>query len=251
MAPHATTNGNINRKRRDVTVLVTGFGPFQERYPINPSFETARSLPDTLTTADGQDVRIVGFGTPIRVSYGEVRDLMPVVHESFLGSVDIVLHIGMASGRSFYTLELYGHRDGYTKNRDLDGRTLPTNDGLVHFGDCPAMMTTSLDCDEVLRRWKTNLLYAPENSPESGADVRASEDAGHYLCDYIYFNSLAWFGRRSGKLDGGRASDRPVLFLHVPADSDAHTLEKSRRVTMALIEAMVDNWSSSMRNELI
>ena len=253
MAPHAVTNGNSHGKQRPVTVLVTGFGPFQKVYPVNPAYEIARSLPEMLKTltADGREVQIIGYGTPIRVCYEEVREFVPILHESYLGTVDIVLHIGMASGRNFYTAELYGHRDGYTKNKDLDGRTLPVDDGLIHFGDCPAMMTTSLDYDEVLTKWKANLLSLPESSPGHSADCRPSEDAGHYLCDYIYYNSLAWFGRRSGKLDGGKASDRPVLFLHVPAESDPETIEKGTQVTLALIEAMVDNWCSSSRNGFI
>ena len=44
--------------------------------------------------------------------------------------------------------------------------------------------------------------------------------------DYIYFNSLAWFGRRNGVLAGGEAKDRPVLFFHVPAESDVAALER-------------------------
>ena len=252
MAPHAVPNSesDIRNRPEPVKVLVTGFGPFQERYPVNPSFEIARSLPKVLPipTSDGRKVHIIGFGTPIRVSYAEVREFVPALHESYLGTADIVLHIGMASGRDFYTAELYGHRDGYTKNKDLDGKALPHNDGHVHFGDCPAMMTTSLDYDAVLRRWISTVLRIPETSPAYGADCRPSEDAGHYLCDFIYFNSLAWFGRRNDKLDGGKPSDRPVLFLHVPADSDEETIEKGRQVTIALIEAMVDNWCLSRKN---
>lgn len=272
MAPHAVTNGGSHSKRRPVTVLVTGFGPFvfcwaycsykkssntairfQEKFPVNPSYEITRSLPNTLAklTADGREVQIVGYGTPIRVCYEDVRQLVPIMHESYLGTVDLILHIGMASGRDYYTAELYGHRDGYSKNKDIDGRTLPIDDGLIHFGDCPAMMTTSLDYDEVLAKWNTNLLGLPESSPAHSADCRSSEDAGHYLCDYIYYNSLAWFGRLSGKLDGGKASDRPVLFLHVPADSDLETLEKGQHVALALVEAMVDNWCSSKKNGFV
>ena len=247
IAQHITTEGNTNGQHREITVLVTGFGPFQDKHPVNPSYEIARSLSSTLptVTASGRELHVIGYGTPIRVCYKEVRELVPVLHESYLGIVDLVLHIGMASGRDHYTAELYGHRDGYIKNKDLDGRTLPIDDGLIHFGDCPASMTTSLDYEEVLRSWKRNVAHIPETSPANGADCRPSEHAGHYLCDYIYFNSLAWFGRRHEKLDGGIGTDRPVLFLHVPAESDPQTLEKGRQVTLALIEAMVDNWCHS------
>lgn len=250
--PPDASVGVARQRRKHVTVLVTGFGPFQERYPINPSYEIARALPSTIlqSKAGDPEISIIGYGQPIRVCYEQVRDLVPILHESYLGTVDLVLHIGMASGRSHYTAELYAHRDGYNKNKDLDGVIPPVDDGLVSFGDCPAMMTTSLQYDEVLRGWKANLDDLPESSPAHGVDCRSSEDAGHYLCDYIYFNSLAWFGRRSGKLDGGKGSDRPVLFLHVPAESDEVTLERGRQVALALIEVMVQSWCNSTASNI-
>jgi pyrrolidone-carboxylate peptidase len=251
MAPHAVTNGDSSQdKQRAVRVLVTGFGPFQERYPINPSFEITRSLPETLQTltCDGREVQIIGYGAPIRVCYEEVRELVPLLHENYLGSVDLILHIGMASGRQHYTAELYAHRDGYTKNKDLDGKTLPPDDGAKQFPDCPIMMTTSLDFSDVLSKWRTKIKDLPKSSAAYGADCRPSEDAGRYLCDFIYYNSLAWFGRRNSRLDGGKVTDRPVLFLHVPAESDPKMLQKGTQVALALIEAMVDNWCSAKTN---
>ena len=251
MAPHAILNGDHHESKKKLTVLVTGFGPFQDRYPINPSYEIAISLPPKLlrTTRDGREIQIIAPRKAVRVAYEEVRELVPILHESFLGTVDLVLHIGMASGRGYYTGERYGHRDGYSKSKDLDGKTLPVDDGLTRFGDCPEVMTTSLDFDSIMKKWNANVMTLPASSPAFAADCRASEDAGHYLCDYIYFNSLAWYGRYNKKLEGGESSDRPVLFLHVPAESDPLSLEKGRQVTIALIEAMADKCSE--KNGLI
>lgn len=236
--------------KREVTILVTGFGPFQAKYPVNPSFEITRSLPQELppSAADGSQVTIIAYGTPIRVCYETVRELVPKVHESYIDNVDLVLHIGMASGRNFYTVEEIGRRDGYYKNKDLDGKTLPEDDGLLRFADCPVSMTTSLNYPAVLRRWQMMMLGLPEDSPGFGADCQPSNDAGNYLCEYIYFNSLAWYGRRSGNLIDGMASDRPVLFLHVPAESDEEALARGRVVTLALIEAMVEELLLSRAN---
>lgn len=244
MAPHAVTNGDSNERQRAVRVLVTGFGPFQERYPINPSFEITRLLPETLQdlASDGKEIQIISYGIPIRVCYQDVRELVPLLHENYFGTIDLILHIGMASGRQHYTAELYAHRDGYTKNKDLDGKTLPPDDGAKHYPDCPIMMTTSLDFSDVLSRWKLKIEGLPKGAAAYGADCRPSEDAGRYLCDFIYYNSLAWYGRRNGKLDGGKVTDRPVLFLHVPAESGSEMIEKGTQVAQALIEAMVENW---------
>ncbi|KAF2487439.1 hypothetical protein BDY17DRAFT_288970 [Neohortaea acidophila] len=230
-----------------ITVLVTGFGAFQDRYPINPSYEITRALPSLLprAAASGQRIRIIAYAAPIRVSYAEVRSLVPILHNTLRGVVDLVLHIGMASGRKHYTAEVFAHRDGYGKNRDVDGEVLRAEDGAVRFADCPEVMTSGLDCEDVLRRWRGNVGLLPAEALAAKADCQLSEDAGHYLCDFTYFNSLAWYGRRSGKVDGGKASDRPVMFLHVPAESDAETLETGHHVAVALIEAMVDSWCLS------
>lgn len=251
--PHGTqevlTNGHHGPKS-EVTILVTGFGPFQERYPVNPSFEIAKRLPEALPEkTPHRAVRIITYGTPIRVAYDEVRDLIPKLHQEYTDTVDIVLHIGMASGRKFYALERYGHRDGYDKNKDLDGKMPCADEGKTTFADCPATMTTSLDYENVLLNWQVNLLGIPENQPGCGAEARPSEDAGHYLCDYIYFNSLAHCGRRSGVMEGGGDKARPVLFLHVPAESDRDMIEKGKEVTVALIRAIADSFCKRQEDE--
>lgn len=98
------------------------------------------------------------------------------------------------------------------KNKDLDGKVLEPNDGQERFGDCPSIMTTSLDYEALYQDWQTQIDEIPKDSPGHKADVRQSEDAGRYLCDYTYFNSLAYFGKRCGKVEGGDCSARPVLF---------------------------------------
>lgn len=104
------------------------------------------------------------------------------------------------------------------------------------------MMESSLDYGELMRKWRLTISQAPVGSPAYGADCRESEDAGHFICDYTYFNSLVWYARRNMRREGGASSDRPVMFLHVPAESDPKTLEKGRGVAMALIRAMVDTY---------
>lgn len=210
-------------------------------------------------------MNLIHYPHPIRVCYSSVRTLVPLILEAYSsrkvgpggalegagGEVDMVLHMGMASGRDFYTLELQAHRDGYDRNKDLDGEILPPDHGEVAFGDCPELMRTSLDYDGILDGWKGNIRRRRSKVHPSvvvqglevdEADCRPSDDAGHYLCDYIYLNSLAWFGRRSRTVVDGMPEDRPVLFLHVPAESDEQALEKGRVVTLALIESMVERW---------
>jgi pyrrolidone-carboxylate peptidase len=65
-----------------------------------------------------------------------------------------------------------------------------------------------------------------------GADVRSSEDAGRYLCEYILHSSLGFLrgGGREGK----------CLFLHVPAAVAEADVERGRRVVLGLVEAVVE-----------
>lgn len=241
-----------NDDKKELTILVTGFGPFQEKFPVNPSFEITRLLPDYLpaTSPHQSAVRIISYGSPVRVAYDEVRALVPQLHDEYSGTVDLVLHIGMASGRKFYCAERYGHRDGYIKNKDLDGKMPPPDEGKTIFGDCPATMTTSLDFDSLVMNWQVNIMGIPEGQPGADSDARASEDAGRYLCDYIYFNSLAYFGRRNGEMEVGKPASRPVLFLHVPAESDEAMLQRGRAVAIALIRAMADNHARRQEGQL-
>jgi pyroglutamyl-peptidase len=64
-------------------------------------------------------------------------------------------------------------------------------------------------------------------------DVRISEDAGHYLCDFIYYSSLSelWNQQRP----------RKALFLHVPADASPDNIEKGRDLTLNLIRSIVES----------
>lgn len=63
--------------------------------------------------------------------------------------------------------------------------------------------------------------------------MRISDDAGHYLCDFIYYSSLAhrW---REGK-------DRPVTFLHVPSDASERAVGMGRELAIGLIRSLVES----------
>lgn len=62
-------------------------------------------------------------------------------------------------------------------------------------------------------------------------DVRVSEDAGRYLCDFIYYSSLAHLWKHN--------EERRVVFLHVPVDSDAKAIATGVEALEELIRAVV------------
>ena len=109
-------------------------------------------LPPLLPAVPGHatSIRLITHPDPIRVAYDDVRALVPALLSSYISTVDLVLHIGMASGRAHYSLERLAHRDGYSKNADVDGKRLAPNAGDLDFPDCKHILTTTLEYDEVL-----------------------------------------------------------------------------------------------------
>ena len=78
-----------------------------------------------------------------------------------------------------------------------------------------------------------NNCWADWLTPNQDLDVRPSEDAGRYLCDFIYYSSLAELWKRD--------EERRVVFLHVPVESDEAAIARGREVLIELIRALVQS----------
>ncbi|AEO53917.1 hypothetical protein MYCTH_2295856 [Thermothelomyces thermophilus ATCC 42464] len=64
-------------------------------------------------------------------------------------------------------------------------------------------------------------------------DLRISEDAGHYLCDFIYYSSLAHLEKAGER--------RRVLFLHVPSDASDHSIAVGRELLLQLVRSVAES----------
>ncbi|KAI0998825.1 hypothetical protein K3495_g9371 [Podosphaera aphanis] len=218
--------------QREIRVLVTGFGAFLADQPQNPALEIVRKLPQTLpATQIGETsippVQIVITPDPIKVAYRAVRDLIPSLWDR--KRADMAIHIGLAQDRDYYSIERLAHRDGY-RMADVDGFMCPDSRGhmaadpnWVWYG-LPEELKSDLDIDDVWKRWKTSLM---------SADLRVSDDPGRYLCDFIYYSSLAYLAQSSRK--------KLVTFLHVPPHADETAISFGTEVTIKLIQAMVQS----------
>ncbi|KAF5684368.1 pyroglutamyl peptidase type I [Fusarium circinatum] len=233
--PRSTSH---NAAKLKIVTPWSGYAPFRDQYPINPSWEIANSLPPYLPPLRAKDpnsrhaavflpkVRIVVHPEPIRVNYRVVRDLVPSFHET-PQKFDIVIHIGMAGPRPFYSVERRGHRDGY-KHPDVDGEYIDGEEERERndwpWRGLPEEIETELNLDEILPLWQGH---------SSEADLRISEDAGHFMCDFIYYSSLSelWKLQRP----------RKALFLHVPADASPTSVAKGRELTLNLIRSVVES----------
>ncbi len=94
------------------------------------------------------------------MAYKTVRELVPQLWDN--RKIDFTVHIGMAAGRQFYSVERRGHRDGYVM-KDVDNRLLgdgtrrakEKEDWIWH--SLPEELLTSCDIDDVWKRWRAAL----------------------------------------------------------------------------------------------
>lgn len=156
------------------------------------------SIASVMTPADRvsrhPSVNIIVHPEPVEVTYETVRALVPILWEGGLQpqprKIDYMIHLGMATGRDYFTIETCGSRDGYAYP-DANGEFLGDGDRRRKEGDnwiwagLPERLETDLNTHQILLRWRRAL------TPEMELNLRISENAGKYLCDFIYYSSLA------------------------------------------------------------
>jgi pyrrolidone-carboxylate peptidase len=219
--------------------------PFLAKFPRNSSWEIASTLPALIPVSptNKTPIHIHVHHEAVRVAYNHVVNFVPKLlppSNPLYPKPDIILHIGLAAGRKYFTLEQGAHSRGFGNIPDVDGERFLDSKAEEIFPSSkfPAVLKTSFDTPDVLARWKANLGYSSvegRGSDEDAPDVRLSPDAGNFLCGFIYYNSLAHYF--SIKED-----ERPVAFLHVP--DLTHSEDKLREgweVAVALIKALVES----------
>lgn len=220
--------------------------PFLAKFPKNSSWEIASTLPALIPVSPNNPtpIHIHVHHEAIRVAYHHVADLVPKIlppKSPIHPTPDIILHIGLAAGRSYYAIEQGAQGRGYARIPDVDGENFHDSlaEQLFPERDYPLGLSTSFNTPDVLTRWKANLnrthANANASAPQGGPDVRISPDAGNFLCGFIYYNSLAHYYA----LDEG---ERPVVFLHVPDLSRSEVmLKEGWEVAVALIKSLVQS----------
>ena len=92
----------------------------------------------------------------------------------------MVIHIGMAGPRPFYSIERRGHRDGY-KHPDVDGELIDQDEDREKddwpWRGLPEEIETDLDIDQVLALWKGHSSVSKEEHP-FGIDTDNSLEGG-------------------------------------------------------------------------
>ncbi|KAF3127649.1 hypothetical protein TWF703_009903 [Orbilia oligospora] len=248
-------------------VYVTGFGNF-EGIPVNASYLVASSLPSVLpekymnhapdsVKSQNLQVSIIPHFEAVPVSYEKVTKLIPTLYEDLPG-VDLFVHIGVMPF-DYYRIEerarkgSYGPPEGNPNGRaDVDGKYPENNEaGRAAKGKVPKEVTeilSGLDVEGICK----DLEKAKKGSTDNFEVPRVSTDAGLYLCEFIYYNSLAEsIYDDEAKYESEYPEPRPVtdptaetplssraVFIHVPSIMTDEFLEKSKETVKRIIGAI-------------
>ena len=199
-----SASGDSNR------ILVTGFGPFG-RHSVNSSWVAVQEL-NRLWTERRTSYKLELKEVPVSYSYiaGHLEDIYKEANPM------LCIHVGVSSNKSV-KLEKYGRNSGYLV-LDTEG-SYPSHTQCIQHG--PERLRTLFDLEYIQFLLKNTL------SGHSQVDFNISEDAGRYLCEYIYYYSL--------HLDAC-----PVLFVHVPPLNDPYTSQQLGQALKDIIETLLN-----------
>ncbi|KAG8746941.1 hypothetical protein FRC10_003112 [Ceratobasidium sp. 414] len=158
----------------------------------------------------------------IPVTYDAVLSTIPPLHAS--KQYDVMLHVGVGLPGGLQ-IERQAHKTGYNST-DADGKMCDRIDdgphakrgfgkGFENFGE---EIQTSVDVDGVVAHLRSLGLQSTD----------PSDDPGRYLCDFIYFCSLA-----CAQNEGGHVK---VLFMHVPPAGVPYEVEDMTRAVKGVVE---------------
>ncbi|XP_012262130.1 pyroglutamyl-peptidase 1 [Athalia rosae] len=171
---------------RDRIVLVTGFGPFGS-YKINASWAAVEEL----MKLDINDLgNIVLVTKEIPVIYEAVSTIVPQLISELKPM--LVIHLGVSSMATCLTLESRAHKTGYVRSDNL--LKLPDEETLSLE---PGILETSLNVKQICEDVEGN------GAKNDGCKACVSHDAGRYLCEYIFRESLM-------------LTESKTIFVHVP-----------------------------------
>lgn len=169
------------------TILLTGFGPFAG-HPKNPSWLVVQKLSEEWNNE--VDLHI----EEIPVEYKYVEENVPKLWKEI--KPKLAIHVGVSSlAQDELQIESCAHSFKYNKI-DVAGCTGPQ----CSVEEC---LNTKLCIDRLLT----------DCNASSVMTVNRSDDAGRYLCEFVYYTSL--------KVDQGQ-----TLFVHIPVLDEKNTLEK-------------------------
>jgi len=191
----------VAAKMPNPAILVTGFGPFGE-HKQNASLEAVLKIPGMWTD---REVDLIVEEVPVRYDFvGNAKFRMLHPERKILASI----HCGVSGRDKKITLERCARNHGYCSKDIVDNS--PKDQLCINCRPKDEVLSTNLNVPLIA---------------QSVADVQVSEDAGLYLCEFIYYKSLVEMGGKS-------------LFIHVPPE-DVVKSEDAAKTIKAILEKIV------------
>lgn len=188
-------------------------------------------------------------GKYVPSEYAQIRRFVQKLWDEHGQDLDLVLHLGMADGWEWFTIERYAFKEGFSSDFDtslglkkgyytmLDdaGKTvedITKEEGKGIWDALPFGLAPNIDVDRAVQEVKILLNNEYDDMvaisvSKRNPDVIAHHEAGAYCCGFIYYESLA-----SCKV---RNLDTKVIFTHVPGWRDKERLAKGADAVCAII----------------
>lgn len=227
---------------------------------MNPSYEIVSRLPNQISSDDndGPAITVRAYPEAIKVTYRNVFRLIPELYTANFPEAKFFVHVGVNNSTRRFQLERRARKGPYSaadvegrpfddewENDDDESGRVPdeiysdidvnaiveklSQEGYVqsHFVNCGT--TDRFTIHKILQAQLTSHIHF------SRWEVESSTDAGLFLCEFIYFNSLL-LARRLRTSQGRHIKG---IFLHVPPFLDEKELEKGRDILIEIIKQMV------------
>ena len=161
-----------------MNILITAFGPF-DNFLSNPSSEVLKQLQLSLKSLNNINIKFV----ELEVSFNKIDIFIKKTHNNF----DLIIHLGVASNINKMRLEIIARNIKH----GLDVEKVDFKQQKIHEKKYDIITTFPF---EILAKTKEKY----------NEKVLYSEDAGTYLCNYVYYKSLSKLSLKS-----------KILFIHI------------------------------------
>ncbi|KAH0675388.1 hypothetical protein KY285_023189 [Solanum tuberosum] len=206
---------------KSMTIHVTGFKKFHG-VAQNPT-ETAVSNLKYYVEKKGLPAGVTLGSCTVLETAGEggLPTLLKVIEESSAGNSSnngqvIWLHLGVNSGATKFAIERLAVNEATFRCADELGWQPQQVPIVPEDGGINQIRKTSCPTESILEFLK-----------KKGFDVTMSDDAGRFVCNYVYYHSLRFAEEKGHK----------CLFVHVPTFNRVNQ-EKQMEFVAALLEAI-------------
>ncbi|KAI0115493.1 hypothetical protein GGR51DRAFT_503215 [Nemania sp. FL0031] len=217
------------------TVGITGGGLYNSGLDYNSAALLKDALPDSLIRQGRPDIRILKVTENLRSEYEASRRIISSMWDGNISLYDptstsgerinlqLIIHMGMRTSESNYCFEVIARKDGYVHPDNCGDlpKSSEYEDGGRLYG-VPDQLRPELDIESAAQAVKDKL---PRHN------TRVSTDAGHNLCEWFFFNSLAEGYRRSAPLH--------VAFVHIPKGKSEDDLKTGVEILESFIGTLV------------